>query len=128
MKINIKATNFELTEAIRSYVTEKLLAVKKVLPPQDESIMTDVEVAKVSHHHQHGGEVFKAEVNLRLAKGFLRAEAFHANLYAAVDKVRDELLRQTEDRLEKRTTLLRRGGRALKNLLRGVTKWPRRSA
>ncbi len=125
MKINIKATNFELTEAIRNYVDEKLLALNKLLPPHDESVMVDTEVAKVNKHHQHGEDVFKAEVNLHFKQHYLRAEAFNSDLYAAVDEVQDDIARQINTSIEKRHTLVRRGRRALKKMLRGAAFWRR---
>lgn len=124
MKINIKATNFELTEAIRNYVEEKVGVLEKVLPAHDESIMVDVEVAKVTRHHQHG-EVFKAEINLHFSHRYLRSESYNEDLYAAVDEMQDEITRQINTSIEKRITLVRRGGRALKKMLRGATFWRR---
>lgn len=122
MKINIKATNFELTEAIRNYVEEKLGALEKMLPVGDDSVMADVEVGKINKHHQHG-QVFKAEVNLHFKHHYLRAEAFHEDLYAAIDEMQDEIARQINTSIEKRHTLMRRGGRVLKNMLRGAAFW-----
>ena len=125
MKINIKATNFELTEAIKNYVEQKLEALEKLLPPNDESVMVNVEVAKENHHHQHGEEIFRAEVNLHFKHHDLRAEAVNEVLYAAVDEVQDEIARQINTSIEKRITMVRRGGRALKNMLRGAAFWRR---
>ena len=126
MKINIKATNFELTGAIRNYAEGKLMALNKLLPPHDESVMVNVEVGKVNRHHQHG-DVFRAEVNLHFKHHDLQAEAFNGDLYAAVDEVQDEIARQINTSIEKRITLVRRGGRALKNMLRGAAFWRRKN-
>lgn len=126
MKINIKATNFELTEAITNYVREKANSLERILPAGDESAIADVEVAKETRHHHHGEEVFKAEINLHFTHQYLRAEFFDNDLYAAIDGMQDEIARQINTAIEKRNTLVRRGGRLLKNMLRGAAFWRRK--
>lgn len=123
MKLNIKATNIELTEAIRNYLEEKLNALDRILPAGDDSTMAQAEVGKDTKHH-HTGEVFRAEVNLHFAGHQVYAVAFDQDLYAAIDQVQEETARQINSRLEKKNTLLRRGGRRLKAMLRGLV--PRR--
>ncbi len=125
MKINIKATNFELTEAIKSYLEEKLGTLERILPAGDESVMIDVEVGKITKHHQHG-DVFEAEINLHFARHYLRAEAYEEDLYAAIDQARDEITRQINASIAKKNTLLRRGRRILKGMIHGVAFWRRK--
>lgn len=126
MKINIKATNIELTPAIRAYLEDKLASLERVLPPNDESVLINSEVGKETNHHQQG-EIFRAEVNLSFSGRHLRAETRNEDLYAAIDEVRDEIIRQVNTNLEKRNTMIRRGGRAIKNMLRGLTPWRRKN-
>ena len=122
MKTNIKATNIALTEAISSYLTEKLAYIEKLLPVGDDSIIADVELAKETKHHLHG-EVFKAEINLRSAGKNFYSVAHEEDLYAAIDAMRDEITRQIKTGFEKKNTLLRRGGRKAKEMLRSVYWW-----
>lgn len=125
MKTNIKATNLELSPAIRAYLEEKLATLERILPSGDEdSVLIDAEVGKDTNHHLHG-EIFRAEVNLRFSGRFLRAEAFNEDLYAAIDEMRDDITRQVNSNIEKKNTLLRRGGRLLKNMVRGLNPWRR---
>ena len=49
-----------------------------------------VEVGKPSKRHK-SGPIFYAEANLKIDGKLLRAEATHADLRTAIDKVRDEL-------------------------------------
>lgn len=119
MKINIKTSGIELTPAITGYVYEKLEYLNKHLVGVDaETIVADVEVGKTTHHH-HKGEVFRAEINLSVNGVFYRTETIEEDLYAAIDKAKDAMALELERGKGKRETLLRRGGRFVKGLLRG---------
>jgi putative sigma-54 modulation protein len=92
---NIKATNMELTAAIRDYVLERIGGLQNVL--QDfHDLDLDVEVGQTTRG-QNKGPIFRAEVNLRLPGTLLRAEETAEDLYEAVDKVKDNLRRQIVD-------------------------------
>jgi len=122
MKTNIKGTNIALTEAISSYLTEKLSHIEKLLPAGDDSVIAEVELAKDTKHHLHG-EVFKAEINLRAGGKNFYAVVHKQDLYAAIDLMRDEITRQLKTGFEKKNTLLRRGGRKAKAMLRNIYWW-----
>ena len=96
---NIKATNIELTPAIREYVEEKLASLDELLP-SDPSIMADVEVGKTTHHHQKG-DVMRCEVNLQVPGALLRVEKTEKDLYKAIDKVKDHLVQSINRHKEK---------------------------
>ena len=73
MKIKITTTNIELTSAIESYVQEKIRSVEKfALPHESEDPIAEVEIGKTTNHHQ-SGDVFRAEVNLRVRGKHFRA-------------------------------------------------------
>ncbi len=116
MEIKIKTTNFSLTPPIRSYLQEKLNALDKFLP-NDESIFADVELAKTTKHHQKG-DIFKAEVNLKMPGRLMRAVAEEWDINAAIDAVKDEIQREITTNKEKNISLYRRGARLFKKLLR----------
>jgi len=122
MKINIKATNFELTLAITDYLDNKLGSLKKFkryLGQEEANWLCNVEVGKATAHHLHG-EIFRAEVQLFFADQHIYKEATAQNLYAAIDAVKDEVGAALSAHGQKRQTLIRRGGRAVKNILRGI--------
>ena len=123
MKINFKATNLELTSETLDYCREKLGGLDKLLAG-DESVFLEVELGKTTRHHKQG-EVFRAEMNLRTASRSFRSEAVAEDLYAAIDEVKDELSSEVKRYWKKQGTLLRRGGRLVKNFIRGVYnyKW-----
>jgi putative sigma-54 modulation protein len=122
LHLNLKATYIELTDAIRSYVEQKIGMIEKLLPADDESAVANVEVGKETRHHEKG-EIFRAEVRLHFRGHDLYAAVADRDLYAAIDGVRDEITRQINSALTKKNTLLRRGSRAIKNTLRGLNPW-----
>ncbi len=106
MKINIKATNIELTEAIKKYLNKKIQSLSKYLKDyeKDMDLVFDIEVGKATRHH-HKGDVFRAEINLKIGKKFLRAEEKSQNLYTAIDLVKDKIHPQILKLKEKKSQI-----------------------
>ena len=118
MRINIKATNTSLTPAISDYVNKKIGALEKFIENNDAA-RCDVEIEVTNKHHNAGQDLFRAEVNLHAGDLHLRAEASHADLYAAIDIVKDEITREVVSKKKKRLHAFRRGGQKIKNILKG---------
>lgn len=116
MNINISTKNIELTEAIKNYVNKKISTLGKFFPDATE-VLASVTVGKSTHHHKEG-EVFMTEINLIIDGRQYHTDESAADLYAAIDKVQSELERKITSGKSKRTALLKRGGRAVKNLIR----------
>ncbi len=89
MKINLKATKIETTSAISSYVQEKMDMLDKYLGTT-QIINCDVELERIIGG-QNKGEIFRVEVNLEVPHELLRIEKTEADLYKAIDKVKDHL-------------------------------------
>lgn len=89
MKINVKSTRLELTDAIRDYFQEKMDMVEKCLGGL-AVINCDVEIEKVVGG-QHKGDIYRAEVNLQVPRELLRVEKTENDLYKAIDKVKNDL-------------------------------------
>lgn len=81
MRIDLKATNMELTTAIREYVSEKLSGLDKYF---DNIQQIDVEVGKTSNHHNKG-EIFFCEVNVSVPRKLLRYRDETDDMYKAVN-------------------------------------------
>ena len=118
MKINIKATGIQLTPAISSYVEKKVGSLEKYVSGVPE-VMAQVEVGKSTQHHKTGN-VFRAEVHL-IGPG-LDQYAFEEtpDLYASIDKVKDEIIRKLTASKGKRFALARKGAKAVKDMMRGI--------
>jgi putative sigma-54 modulation protein len=124
MKINIKATGIELTPAISDYVHKKVSSLEKYLE-KGSDVVAQVEVGKSTQHHK-SGEVFRAEVHL-IGAGFdLYAASEQTDLYAAIDVVKDEISRNLTHQKGKRFALARRGGRMVKDMMRGLNPFKKR--
>lgn len=116
MKMNIKATGIELTPDILAYAEKRLSKVGKYITASDPVMA--VEIGRVTQHHRQG-EVFRAEV--RIAGGganyYVAKEA--ADLRAAIDEVKDEIIQEVTRDKDKRQSMMRRGGRMMKDVMRG---------
>jgi len=88
MKVNIKSTRFELTDAISDYIQEKVDMLDKFLGNLPV-INCDFEVEKTTGHNK--GEVFRAEINIQVPKKLFRVEKVETDLYKAIDKVKDHV-------------------------------------
>ena len=120
MKINIKVVSIELTPALDSYVNDKLNSLDKFfVGRRDDEPMADVEIGKTTQHHKLG-DYFRAEIILRYAGQYYRVEATESDLYAAIDVAKDQLAEEIRTKNKKRTSLIKRGGRTIKELLRGI--------
>jgi putative sigma-54 modulation protein len=95
----IKATNIDLTPAIKEYVEKRLSTLVNLCEKYSPADVV-AEVGKNSQHHQKG-EVFFAEFNLTIPGATLRATSTQEDLYAAIDDAKDELKRQLVDRKER---------------------------
>jgi len=114
----IKATGIDLTPAIDAYVRERLAALDKLVAPDDTSASMSIEVGKTTEHH-HTGEIFLAEVNMIIGGAQLCATATHEDLYAAIDKVRDESVRMLSEHKKKQKKNFLKGAVAFKKFLKG---------
>ena len=122
MNIKIKATGITLTTAISDYADKRLASVGKLLGG-DPSFMCDLELAKTSEHHNKGDEVFRAEIHI-VGKGKdLYASAEDRDLYAAIDGMRDEILRELKASKGKQLSFVRRGGARVKMMIKGMWPW-----
>lgn len=105
----------ELTDALRTLVEQKLATLEKFIGDETD-VSCDVELEKISG--SQSGMIFRAEVNFFLKGKMHRAEATTDQIEKSIDEVRAELHRELERTNSKAQTLMKRGGLALKNLLR----------
>lgn len=118
MKIKITTTNIELTRSLESYVEEKIHSVEKfAIPHKDELPIVEVEIGKSTNHHQ-SGDVFVAEANMRVRGKHFRATSEKSDLYAAIDDMRNELVRALSSHKERTRSLFRKGAGLIKEMLR----------
>ncbi len=118
MNINIKATNTELTNAMRDYITSKLDRIEKFT--KEVPISGYVEIGKTTNHHKQG-DVFKAEFDLLLNGEHYFAQAETEDVYSAIDSAKEELIRKITHTKDKKHTLFKRGAKSIKKMLKGIS-------
>lgn len=91
----LHATNVDMTEAMNTYATEKVMSLERVAQ-RFEPCDATIEMGKTSEHHNKG-DVFFAEINLSIPGNLLRARAVTDDLYAAIDQAKDDIKRQLVD-------------------------------
>ena len=91
--VSIKATNMELTDAIREYVELKCESLTKLCQEFDPADEMRVEVGKSTKHHSKG-PYFRCEMQLHVTGKELRAVEEAEDLYEAIDKVKHQIKRQ----------------------------------
>src|SRR3989344_5992839 len=120
MKINIKATGIELTQAISDYVHKKVSSIEKYINKEHVDTVAQVEVGKSTHHHK-AGNIFRAEVRIIGGGLDLYAVSEKEDLYAAIDLVKDEIVQSLLQSKGKRETLARKGALMMKSVMKGLS-------
>ncbi len=114
MNINIKATNIELTSAIKNYVEKKIGGLEKFV---DANTQAFVEIGKTTKHHRTGN-VYRAEVQMQIpGRDSVRVEVNNNDLYAAIDIARVETKEKLVQTKEKRKSLIRQGAKFIKKII-----------
>ena|SRR3989344_8151211 len=117
MKLTIKATTIDLTSEIKDYIEKRLEKIAPFIDALEEKPVVRVEVGKTTLHHE-SGPVYRAEIQVYYLSKVLRSVSEAEDLYAAVDEAQEEILEEITTHKELRQTLLRRGGRLIKDTLR----------
>lgn len=115
MKLQLKATNLELTDSISAHVRERMASLERMVRRWGDEAEAYVEVGRTTRHHRQG-DVYRAEMNLRFPGAMLRVVRQGADLHSAIDVMRDEMLQELSKFQGKRRELFERGARAFKFL------------
>ncbi|MBI3632112.1 MAG: ribosome-associated translation inhibitor RaiA [Candidatus Vogelbacteria bacterium] len=114
MNINIKATNITLPGSIREYLEKKIKSIEKLVKDNDvDLIKVDVELGRLTNHHR-SGDIFRAEVNLQIGQNLLRAVCEESELSAAIDIVKDEIVKEIKRLKDRLRTKIIGGARKIK--------------
>ena len=115
MQITIKAAHNELTPSAREFIEKKFSALDKFTSSGAATLACEIEQSVAV---ERAGAKYRAEGNLSIDGQLYRAEATESTLEGAVDRVRDDLVRELNRARGKKKGLMNRGGAALKRLLR----------
>lgn len=118
MRHNIKTTDFSLTPAIKDYVEKRVEHLDKFVNPADKELpMCYVEIGKTTNHHKNG-DLFRAEFTIHIGGKSFRAEAEQEDLYAALDKITEEMTEELKSFKDKNVSLIKRSGAKIKSIIK----------
>lgn len=126
MNINIKGTNISLTPSITEYMNKRLEKISKVLW-NGQASRCDVELARTTGHHNKG-DIFRAEIHISGGGQDFYASSEQSDLYASIDLVQDDILREITSKKEKSISFVRRGGAKFKAMVKGIWPWGKSEA
>jgi len=109
MKIDIKYTQFQMTEDIDEYARKCIGSVARLLKSFEvlKEIIVFVEIARSTKHHRHG-DVFYAEATFDLDGKTVRAEATEPDIRLAIDSVKEKIKKEVRRYKDKLITTQRR--------------------
>ncbi len=113
--ITFKHTNSNTDNRIDALVAQKLSSLEKYIGDESD-VKCEVEFEKISN--QKSGKVCRTEVNIWVAGTLYRADALGDTFEASVDLVKDELDQEMKKAHKKRNSMLRKGGRMIKEMMR----------
>jgi ribosome-associated translation inhibitor RaiA len=117
MNITVRATKYKLTPETKALVEEKLAAPLRLLGEKAEQAFLEIEVEQAPPEGR-SSEPFRLVARLTINDKVFHAEAVKPSPESAADRVRSEL--ESEIRKDRGRTrrLWKRGGAALKRMLR----------
>ncbi|MAZ40546.1 ribosomal subunit interface protein [bacterium] len=121
IKTNVKYTNYQATPDVELYLQKKLDKIGEVGEQYQDEVILRVEIGKSTDHHQKG-EIFRAEIQTHVNGRDARAVSETEDIFTSIDEAKDKLVQEILKDKEKQDTLMRKGGRKIKNLLKGFYK------
>jgi putative sigma-54 modulation protein len=117
MHTTITGVHMEVTEAIHSYIPEKMSPLEKLVARDDTSAKLSIELSKASNHHVNG-QVFQAEGILHIRGKETALKTTQEDLYKAIDVLKDMLTRELSQHKDKERSLVRRSAHKVKALFK----------
>lgn len=118
MKIDILAKDFDLTDELRKYIEEKIESFDKILGNSEEERRCDFRIGKNSEAHHNGGKIYFAEARVETPRKAYGAKAEGETINEAIDILKDEILTKIRRKKDRKDSLIRKGGRKIKKILR----------
>lgn len=118
MQINLKTSgSIALTSELRAFAELKVRKLEQLLDDRDTSALVDVELG-TSVGGQKTGDLYRAEINLQYAGGFVRSEAVRETMHHAIDVSVAEARTELRKKVGRKRDLMRRGALKVKKLFR----------
>ena len=117
MNITIKATKYRLTPETEAILEEKLAAPLRLLGEKGDTALLEIEIEEAPPEGR-SSEPCRLVARLMVDGNVFHAEAVKPSPESAADRVRSELEAEIRRSRGRTRRLLRRGGAALKRMLR----------
>ncbi len=115
--LTIFCKDFELTDAIKNYLEEKLFSLNKYLHLEDGEASFNVRLGKTSNSHNHG-KIFYAEVSIHTPEKNYGGRIEAEDIYVAIDLLKDELAGNITHYKDKSRTLAKKEAQEFKSQIR----------
>ncbi|MDP3970277.1 MAG: ribosome-associated translation inhibitor RaiA [bacterium] len=119
MNVQITGKNMDLTDPIKAYAEDKVGNLIRM----DERII-DARVT-LEHFRKDHTDSYKATAHVRVSHDELHCDYEHADVYAGIDGLKDELERQLRDLKGKQKTKGRKAGR-IRRSMKSIFGWRNR--
>ena len=119
MDVRTKATDYQITEEVQSYLEQRISALEKFLSHDADIARIEVELGRDAGRPRHGKNIWFAEISVIVPgqdRVFARNNSESVN--GAIDDVKEEVERQLRRARKIHIRFIRRGGRILKGLMR----------
>ena len=117
MNITIKATKYQLTPKTEALIEEKLATPLRLLGNASDTALLEIEIEEAPPEGR-SSEPCRLVARLIVDGNVFHAEAVKPTPESAADKVRNELEAEIRHSRGRARRLIRRGGAALKRILR----------
>ena len=116
MKVEIFAKNIELDNKLNEYIQKKVDSLDRILGKSKEERICDFRIKKDASANK--GRIYHAELTISTSNKNYGAEAYGESIYSAIDELKDEVAKKIRRNKDKKESLIKKGGRKIKELLR----------
>jgi len=116
MKVEIFAKNIDLDNKLNKYIQKKVDSLDRILGKSKEERICDFRIKKDAS--AKNGEIYFAEATIKTPNKNYGAEASGESIFEAIDELKDEVAKKIRRNKDKKESLIKKGGRKIKELLK----------
>src|SRR5262245_14454852 len=118
MNIRIKATDFEMNNAVENYLDERMQAIEKHLGDEADHSRCEVEIGRAAGHSNKGENWFAEIQVISPGADLVRVVGHAESVNAAIDAAKDEMLLTLKKDRTRRLSQSKKLGAKMKEWLR----------
>lgn len=111
--LTIHCKDFDLTDAIKKYSEDKIVALEKYLSDDKDASTYNLRLGKTTNHH-NSGKIFYAELAIAAPHKHYDAKIEAEDIYAAIDLLKDEMADNIRSHRAKQRTVSRHDAQKFK--------------